>query len=237
MISTVFFDLYGTLATFEPSRYDVQSRACAEVGIEVSRDGITRGYVAADAYMAQQTAILPLRSRDAESKAVYFAEYEKLVLEGDGVEVTPEQAMDIWRRIRQIPYDLAPFDDVAPALGRLKSRGLTLGLITNLDRDGDELTESLGLAPYLDLAVTSSEVGTEKPHPRIFEAALSKARAQPKDAMHVGDQPTSDVEGALGVGINPVLLDRDGNYRGFAQCPRIETLTELPGLLASFTPS
>ncbi len=231
MIKAVFFDVYGTLAGFQPSRYEVQSRACADFGIQVTPEGILRGYAAADAYMSEQTALRPLRLRDAEEREAFFAEYELLVLRGNGIEVSKAQALDIWRSLRKIPYALVAFDDVLPALRQLKPRGLTLGLISNIDRDGAELAESLGLASYLDFTVTSGEVGAEKPDPTIFRAALAKACAQPGETIHVGDQPSSDVEGAQGAGISPVLLDRDGNHKRFDRCPRIEGLLELPALL------
>ena len=92
----------------------------------------------------------------------------------------------------------------------------------------------LGVTPHLDFAVTSVEVGSEKPHPPIFLEALSKADARPYEAIHVGDQIASEIEGARGVGIHAVLLDRDGNHKGIQGCPRIETMAELPGLLASY---
>ena len=231
MIKAVFFDMYGTLAGFQPPRFEVQSQACADFGIEVTPDGILRGYAAADAYMSEQNAVNPVRLREAEERERFFAEYERLVLRGSGVEVNQTRALDIWRRLRKIPYRLAPFDDVVPTLEQLKARGLTLGLISNIDRDGGELTESLGLTAYLDLTVTSVEVGAEKPHPAIFRVALDKAGAEPVEAVHVGDQPASDVDGARNAGISPVLLDRDGNHNGYDLCPRIVSLMELPPLL------
>jgi HAD superfamily hydrolase (TIGR01549 family) len=209
----------------------VQSQACADFGLQVTPEGILRGYAAADAYMSEQTALRPLRLRDPEEREAFFAEYELLVLRGNGIEVSRAQALDIWRGLREIPYAMVAFDDVVPALRRLKQMGLTLGLISNIDRDGGELAESLGLASYLDLTVTSGEVGAEKPDPAIFQAALARACAQPSEAIHVGDQPSADVEGARGAGIGPVLLDRDGNHKRFDRCPRIESLLELPGLL------
>lgn len=232
MIKAVFFDLYGTLAGFSPSRYQIQATACADFGIQVTPEGILRGYALADAYMAEQNAVRPLRERSREGQNQFFAEYERLVLQGAGVEVSGERALEIWRRVRQVPYQLTRFDDVVPALEVLRSQGLTLGLISNMNRDGAELTRELGLAPYLDFAVTSIEVGAEKPHPPIFLAALEKAGAAPHEAVHVGDQLTSDVDGARGVGINPVLLDRDGNHTAIKGCPRIESLVELPELVA-----
>jgi hypothetical protein len=36
------------------------------------------------------------------------------------------------------------------------------------------------------------------------------------------------------VGINPVLVDRDGNHPDTTLCPRIETLMELPDLLSGY---
>ena len=49
--------------------------------------------------------------------------------------------------------------------------------------------------------------------------------------LHVGDQVESDICGAEKVGITPVLLDRDGNHRGFSRCKRIENLSDLAGVL------
>ena len=42
MIRAVFFDLYGTLAGFSPSRYEIQSEACADFGIEVTISKIVK---------------------------------------------------------------------------------------------------------------------------------------------------------------------------------------------------
>jgi putative hydrolase of the HAD superfamily len=234
MISAIFFDLYGTLAGFQPSRFEIQSRACADFGIEVTPEGILAGYAQADAFMARQNANRHLRELDMDERNSFFAEYERLVLQGTGVDVDPGKALKIWHRVRQLPYDFARFDDVIPAMNLLRLQGLGLGVISNMDRDGAELLESMGLAPYLDFAVTSKEVGATKPHPPIFLAALEKAGAAPDETMHVGDQLTSDVEGAMAVGINPVLVDRDGNHRDFTDCPRIETLMELPELVAGY---
>ena len=214
MVKAVFFDMYGTLAGFSPSRYELQSQACADFRIEVTPEGTTKGYAAADAYMNEQNAVHPIRLRDNDGEAQFFGEYDRLVLRGSGVEVTAEQALKVFRRLREIPYSLVPFDDVVPALEQLRSRGLTLGLISNIDKGGSELAD--------------------KPDPAIFQAALARAEADAEEAVHVGDQPTSDVEGALAAGISPVLLDRDGNHGGYDRCPRIETLRELPPLLASY---
>ena len=234
MLKAVFFDMYGTLAGFVPSRHEVQSRACADFGIELTPDGVLRGYGAADRYMNEQNAVDPLRLRDEKGREDFFAEYERLVLQGAGVEVTLERAGEIWNVLRTIPYKLEPFDDVTPTLATLRERGLTLGMISNIDRKGPDVAQDLGIESQLDFIVTSGEVGAEKPDPAIFKAALEKAGASPSEAVHVGDQPSSDVEGALEAGMGAVLLDRDGNHPDFDRCPRIEGMSELPTLLESY---
>ena len=130
-----------------------------------------------------------------------------------------------------MPKDLSLFDDVVPALERLKQRGIILGVISNLRRDMDELSQQLGLQPYLDFSVTSLEAGAEKPHPPIFLAALQRAQVSPEEAVHVGDQYEADVQGAKAVGIIPVLLDREGWYDNVNDCFRIASLPDLDGLL------
>lgn len=231
MLTAVFFDLYNTLAGFRPSRYEIQSEALADFGITVTPEGIVNGYSLADAFMSHQNATKPVRSLSREENRVFFAEYERRVLRGAGVEVSQDEAWQIWRRIRKIDYGLALFDDTIPALETCRQMGLTVGLISNMNQSGDELAGSMGLLPYLDFSITSHEVGAEKPHPLIFERALERAGARPENAVHVGDQLTSDVAGAENAGITPVLLDRDGNHRYYAAQPRIEELSELPELL------
>ena len=60
---------------------------------------------------------------DAQRDA-FFAEYERLVLQGCGVEVSAEVAGRIWRRLGRVGYALAPFDDSIPTLEALRERGV-----------------------------------------------------------------------------------------------------------------
>ncbi|MCK5434223.1 MAG: HAD-IA family hydrolase, partial [Dehalococcoidales bacterium] len=80
---------------------------------------------------------------------------------------------------------------------------------------------------YLDLVVTSKEVGVDKPASPIFLAALERAGIDVSEAVYIGDQYQTDVEGARGVGINPILIDRYDLSPQVSDCPRIHSLTEL----------
>ncbi|MBI4282577.1 MAG: HAD-IA family hydrolase [Chloroflexi bacterium] len=231
MIKAVFFDFYNTLGRFYPPREELQTRVCQEFGIHVTPEGIVRGYGLADTYMAQEVSRLPLRERSAQELKEFFAEYQRLVLEGAGVDVPWEVALEIFTRLRQFPYGFALYDDVLPTLDTLKKQGFTLGLLSNNEGDINKLCDDLGLSPYLDVAVNSEEVGLGKPHPPIFLEALSRAQVEPHEALYVGDQYETDVKGARGVGIQPVLLDRDGLKTHVQDCPRIQGLAELVELV------
>ena len=230
-VRAVTFDLFDTLARFWPPREQIQAQACSVFGIEVTPEGIDRGYALADAYMARENAGgVPVRMRSPEATAAFFAEYERLVLHGAGVEVSRAMAWRVWQEVRKIRYDLALFDDVLPSLRRLKELGLALGLISNINRTGPDLLQSLGLEGALDSAVTSREVGAEKPHAPIFLAALERLGATPAEAVHVGDQYASDIAGALGVGMRAVLIDRYGTAPPVEGVVSVSSLTEVVGL-------
>ncbi len=225
MIKAVFFDLYGTLARFFPLREEVQAKACESFGLAVTREGLVRGYLLADHWMSRVNAgIVPVPQLAEEERTHFFTEYERLVLQGAGLEADSETARRVWAKVRETPYDLALFDDALPVLDVLKRRELTLGLLSNIGRDIKALGEELGLAPYLDFMITSQEAGSSKPHPPIFLMALERAGVEPAEALHVGDSHLSDVQGARDVGINPLLLDREGVMGDFDDCPRIENL-------------
>jgi putative hydrolase of the HAD superfamily len=100
------------------------------------------------------------------------------------------------------------YDDVLPAITRLKERGHLIGVISNWDGRLSMLLEGLGIAEMLDTIVSSAEVGLHKPDPRIFELACERVGVTPREAVHVGDHHYADVLGASAVGMTPVLIDR-----------------------------
>ena len=231
MLKAIFFDFYNTLAGFWPPLDEIQQASCRELGLGVTKKAIRQGYTLADEFMSRENAERPLAERSQEERDLFFAEYEKLILKGAGLDVSNRLAEQVWQIAVQVPKEFVLFEDVLPALELLKKRGVTLGVISNLRQDMDALCKRLGLDPYLDFCVTSVAAGAEKPHPPIFQAALKQAQVGPSEAMHVGDQHQADTQGAKAVGIIPVLLDREGWYEQVSDCTRISSLSELDELL------
>ena len=91
-------------------------------------------------------------------------------------------------------------------------------VVSNWDVSLHERLAETGLAPLVDGAVASAELGAAKPDPAIFARGLELAGAAPEEAWHVGDSPEADVEGARAAGVTPVLVARDGAPRRPASC-------------------
>ena len=221
-VKTILFDVYGTLATWSPDRYVIHSRAALQFGIEVTKAGIDAGYAVAEAYMTHENTKTPIRNMTATERDQFFAKFEQLVLQGCGIEVDLELADKIWQAVAAQEYEMVLYEDVLYNLYELRARGYIVGIVSNVPSGGSELSDQLGLSDSIDFAVTSSEVGCEKPDPRIFVEALRRANnTLPNAALMVGDQLESDINGAIGAGIQPVLLDSNNNHPDFADHLRI----------------
>jgi putative hydrolase of the HAD superfamily len=124
-----------------------------------------------------------------------------------------------------------PYDEVPAALAALRARGLTLVVLSNWDVSLHEQLAATGLAPLVDGAVSSAEVGVGKPHPLIYERALEVAGAAAGEAVMVGDSPDTDVTGALAAGIEAVLVDRWETAKPPEGAHRVRSLAEVPALI------
>ena len=129
-----------------------------------------------------------------------------------------------------LPENWSTFPDVEACLKGLKRRGFSLGIISNWDATLEQLIRDLGMLPYFDEVISSAAVGCRKPQSAIFEIALERMGVRADEAVHVGDLPEADGEGAAGAGIRPVLIDRKGVH-GDAPYESVRMLTDLVSLL------
>jgi putative hydrolase of the HAD superfamily len=119
------------------------------------------------------------------------------------------------------------FDDVIPALGALRSRGIQLGIISNWDERLRPLLQELKLDRYFHTIVISCEVSICKPSSAIFQRAAELLACAPASILHVGDSPAFDLGGASSCGFQALLL-----ARGPTAAPdRLTSLNLLPSVL------
>jgi len=124
-----------------------------------------------------------------------------------------------------------PYPDAAPALGRLRHRGIRSAVVSNWDVSLRGVLAELGLGGLVDEIVVSAEVAARKPDPAIVRAALRRLRCPAGKALMVGDSPETDVAGARAAGVRAVLIDRTGAASDIPGVERIFTLDGLDELL------
>src|SRR4051794_35758401 len=86
-----------------------------------------------------------------------------------------------------------------------------LGIISNFDGRLRVILEQLGVSQLFETMVISSEVGADKPDRWVFERAAQLAGVSMGAALHVGDDPVLDWQGAAQAGMKSFHLDRPRN--------------------------
>jgi putative hydrolase of the HAD superfamily len=148
-----------------------------------------------------------------------------------GLEPMPEPFFRRLSELFMVTSHWHIFPDAYPTLSALQERGLTIGAVSNWVWNLPELMHALDLVRHFDFIAVSSRIGFEKPHPRIFEWALEQAKADASEVIHVGDHLVADIEGARGVGIDGVLIDRFGRHDPANVPDGVPLITSLDELL------
>jgi HAD superfamily hydrolase (TIGR01662 family) len=121
------------------------------------------------------------------------------------------------------------WDQIRPgtrdALERIRQK-YSIAIISNADGKIDAVLRRCGILDCFASVTDSGIVGQEKPHPAIFATALREMKADPAESLYVGDVYSVDYVGARNAGMQAVLFDVAGTYRG-QEFPRVETLPEL----------
>ncbi|MCC5939654.1 MAG: YjjG family noncanonical pyrimidine nucleotidase [Lunatimonas sp.] len=103
-----------------------------------------------------------------------------------------------------------------------------LHIITNgFDESQGLKLKSSGLHSYFQLVVTSETTGHRKPDRRIFDHALISLGARPEECVMIGDNPRSDIMGALNAGIDQVFFNPKEAVCSVEPTFTVQTLAEL----------
>lgn len=133
-----------------------------------------------------------------------------------------------------------PFADAEPTLKKLKREGMKLGIVS--DSDGTPGVKrlrawKLSFRPMFDTVIVAGEDTPKvKPSKAPFLQAARNLGLSPEEIAYVGDNPTTDVEGAKTIGMLTFLVRRRSYMaiRGLqAGQPTYEvrSLKEIPRLL------
>ena len=65
---------------------------------------------------------------------------------------------------------------------------------------------NVGLDRYVDVVVSSCDIGFVKPSPEAFQILIKNLGVHPRNLYHVGDTYLDDVVGAINSGANGILF-------------------------------
>jgi len=212
LLRAVTFDFWGTLfewngwaaETRRKAVRDFVARHRAELSPEVVDEAFAAGIAAQDAAWRKSNHFGP-----AAIIEHFLAELR--------LEAPPASRAELQRLIEDPVPDraLTPIAGVEAAIGRLRDRGIPLGIVCDsgmmVGRVLRGQLERTGLARHFEAGAMafSDEVGVTKPRPEIFQKALTGLGVAPAEAAHVGDLRFTDMARARALGMHAV------RFRGF----------------------
>ena len=145
-----------------------------------------------------------------------------------GIEAPAEVLMEVAER--RISFN--PYPESEGVMRQLRAAGLPLYAVSNWDIELAKVIDSAGWTDLFDGVVVSAVLGVEKPEAAIFEEALRVSGVARDRAVHVGNDPVTDVRGASEAGLDTVFVDRSGGAAGApAATYVIPDLNGLPGIV------
>lgn len=91
-------------------------------------------------------------------------------------------------------------------IDQLKERGLRVGLLSNVDMGRAKTLRQFGFYAPFDPCILSSEVGLEKPDPKIYLLLLSTLHLPAHDVIFIDDK-ASNIEAANKLGIDGIVFE------------------------------
>ncbi|HMF04016.1 MAG TPA: HAD-IA family hydrolase [Acidimicrobiia bacterium] len=129
------------------------------------------------------------------------------------------------------------------ALRRLGALDVRLAIVSNADGNAeqrlrDDAICQVGPGPgaSVEVILDSTVVGIAKPDPRIFDLALDALGVPATRAIHVGDTPGADVDGARAADVHPVLVD-PYDFHPHLDVERVTSLPDVVELVRARQPA
>ena len=132
-------------------------------------------------------------------------------------------------------------DGAVELLHSLNETRFPWGVVTNGKKFQVTKLEHAGLVDIVPFAIVSRLFGADKPDARIYHEAVRRLKLsyegiddiEPSEILFVGDNPYTDITGAVGVGMKTAWVRISDEYPDDGPSPdmEIESVLELRGLL------
>jgi len=209
-MKAVFFDAAGTLFYLTKTVGDHYALVGEKVGLNLDAKKLDAAFYSVWEKMPPRRAIGGPRENDDKD---WWRELANQVLR----EAAPEIGELDRDNFFEVAYEHFTesgvwelYPDVIDVLRQLHGR-FQLAIVSNFDGRLRVILERLGISEYFGRIFVSSEIGADKPDPKIFRRAVKFLGLQPGDVLHVGDNPERDWHAAAAAGLSIFRLDRTKN--------------------------
>ncbi len=195
IITTILFDLDETLSDHSyslerafrvlESEFPILGTQPMPVLMDLHRESLDETFVD---YLAKKITYVEAKEKRV---AVFF---KKL-----GVNLSDEE-LQKFITLYKLAYDSdrRATPGTIKTLTTLREHGYKIGVVTNGEEDYQTAKlKEIGIEKMVDVLIASGAVGFAKPSPEIFAIALERMQANKEEAVMIGDNLLSDVEGAL----------------------------------------
>lgn len=159
--------------------------------------------------------------------------FQNYLYEYFGIELT-KSPKEVERIFENAAFSAEPTKNIAGLLQFLDKSNIRTSVISNITFSGEllksRINEYIPLNKF-EFIIASSEYVFRKPHKRIFELALRKAKLNSSEVWYCGDNAVCDVDGAADCGIYPVwykgAIETSNKYIPKGACLEINNWNEL----------
>ena len=129
--------------------------------------------------------------------------------------------------------DAEPYPETIDTMEKLKQHGIKIGILTDVayGMDNEISLEDISvLSDYIDIAITSVDVGYRKPNSAGYVKLLESLEIFPNGMIFIGDEE-KDIIGAQKLGIVSALINRSKEIKDFGQDYTLESLSDILSIL------
>jgi len=195
-IKAVLFDLYGTLAYVKNPVTETEiSEYLFSKGYEVSPQQLKAAW--------SFVSFIDYPKYGYNSWRSYFSKiFWRLK-----VKVNEEALSTIVKLLESKPYQLYP--DAAAAVIEAKESGFKTAIVTTIAHfQFKRAIQPIG--NYFDFIMTGYEAGCDKTNPKMYKKVVEILNVRLEEAVMIGDDVPIDIVLPKKLGINAILLDREG---------------------------
>ena len=196
--------------------------------LSIEKERINNAFSSAQKYLFNEKLI-----KNREEELIHFSNFYKLFSEN-----LPElQINNIEDLAKDMVYNTSKYvfyEDVKEVIPRLKNK-YKMAVVSDAWPSLENVFIDADMKKYFEIIVISTQIGTLKPDPRMYETAIERLQVNNSEAIFIDDN-INNCLGAERLGIKSILMSRENfneNKEKNKTMPVVKDLYELEQMLQS----